>query len=119
MTICSYTHYVPIVGLYLITFYNPARLYRQYGQRQSIPQLMPEFESGPLTQNFLDNLAVTWPRRTIQRGINYNEDPSTDHYYKEWVHLQQTEQDEFVRLWHTRNLQALNFQNMAKRGRHG
>ena len=75
---------------------------------------MPEFETGPLTQNFLDNLVSTWPRRTIQRGIGHNGDPSTDDQYKAWVYLQQTEQDEHVRLMQTRNLQTISTQNMQQ-----
>ena len=97
VTLRSYTHCVPIAGLHQATFYNPARLCRQYGKKQLIPQLVPEFETSPLTQNFLDNLAATWPHRTIQRGLDYNGDSSTDDHYKEWIRLQQTERDEFVR----------------------
>ena len=80
---------------------------------------MPEFETGPLTQNFLDNLAATWPRRTIQRGLDHNGDSSTDDHYKEWIRLQQAERDEFVRFWYTRDLQAKNTQDAAKGRRQG
>ena len=120
VTLRSYTHCVPVASLHLATFYNPARLCRQYGQKQLIPQLVPEFETGPLTQNFLDNLVSTWPWRTIQRGIDYNGDPSTDDQYKAWICLQQTEKDEHVRLMQTRNLQMMSAQSMqqTKRKRH-
>ena len=47
------------------------------------------FEPGPLTHNFLDNLVGTWPRITIMRHIDYNGDLSTDDQYKEWIQLQQ------------------------------
>ena len=47
-----------------------------------------DFKPGPLSQNFLDNLIETWPRRTILRHINYDEDLSTDDQYKEWIQMQ-------------------------------
>ena len=31
---------------------------------------MHDFEPGPLTQKFLDNLTMTWPRRTIHMNID-------------------------------------------------
>ena len=46
-----------------------------------------EFELGPLTQNFLDNLVAIWPHRFIERRINRDGDLSTDDQYKEWVQL--------------------------------
>ena len=101
-----------MASLHLVTFYNPARLCRQYGQKQLIPQIVPEFETGPLTQNFLDNLVSTWPRRTIQRGIDYNGDPSSDDQYKAWICLQQTEKDEYVRFIQIRKLQTMSAQSM-------
>ena len=84
----SYTHCVLVAGLHFATFYNLARLCRQYGQKQLIPELVHKFETRPLTQNFLDNLATTWPRRTIQRNIDYHGDSSTDDHYKVWILLQ-------------------------------
>ena len=56
-----------------------------------------EFELGLLSQNFLDNLVATWPRRTIQKYIEYDGDRSTDDQYKEWIQLQQREKDEFMK----------------------
>ena len=119
VTLRSYTHCVPIAGLHQATFYNPARLCRQYGQKQWIPKFMPKFESGPLTQNFLDNLAATWPRRTIQRGINHDGDPSTDDRYKEWIRAHEAGGDGSVRFQHTSDLQATSSQNIPKRRRQG
>ena len=117
MTLSSYTHCILVAGLHLATFYNPVRLCHQYGHKQLIPELVHEFEPGPLTQNFLDNLAATWPLRTIQRNLSYHGDPSTDDQYKAWIHLQQTEKDEFIRLRKTRELQASNVQNMQQKKR--
>ena len=82
MTIRSYTYYVPIAGFHSTTFYNPARLCRQFGQKQLIMGLVHEFEPGPLSQNFVDNLVETWPRRTILRHIDYDGDLSIDDQYK-------------------------------------
>ena len=62
------------------------------------------FQSEPLTQNFVENFSVTWPQRTIRRGISENGDTTTDDHYKMWIHLQQTEQDEFVKNQKTRSL---------------
>ena len=56
-----------------------------------------DFEASPLSQNFLDNLVETWPRRTILRYIDYNGDLSIDDQYKEWIQMQQTEKDDFVK----------------------
>ena len=106
VTTQSYTQCVPIAGLYSATFYNPMRLCRQYGQKQLIVGPMHEFEPGPLSQNFLDNLIATWPHRTIQRYIEYDEDRSTDDQYKQWIQLQQRENDEFIKNKRTRELQA-------------
>ena len=50
--------------------------------------LVYEFEPGPLSQNFVDNLVGTWPQRTILRYIDYDGDLSTDDQYKEWIQLQ-------------------------------
>ena len=61
MTIRLYTYCVPIAGLHSATFYNPARLYKQFGQKQLIIGPVHDFESGPLTQNFMDNFVGTWP----------------------------------------------------------
>ena len=49
VTLHFYTHYIPVAGLYFSTFYNPAWLCRQYGQKQLIPELAYKFEPGPLT----------------------------------------------------------------------
>ena len=76
-----------------------------------------EFGPKPLFQNFMDNLVRTWPRRTILRHIDYDGDLSTDDHYKEWIQLQQIERDEFVRSRRTRELQAMNFQNMQQKRR--
>ena len=65
-----------------------------------------EFEPGPLSQNFLDNLVGTWPRRTVLRHIDYNGDPSTDDQYKEWIQLQQMKKDEFMINKRTKELQT-------------
>ena len=40
------------------------------------------FEPGPLSQNFMDNLVETWPRRTILKRIDHNGDPSINDQYK-------------------------------------
>ena len=71
-----------------------------------------EFGPRPLSQNFVDNLVGTWPQRTILRHIYYDGDLSTDDQYKEWIQLQQTEKDEFVRLRRTRELQTMSVQNI-------
>ena len=65
-----------------------------------------EFEPGPLSQNFMDNLTGTWPRRTILRYIDYNGDLSNDDQYKEWIQLQQNERNEFLMFRRTRELQS-------------
>ena len=71
-----------------------------------------EFGSRHLSQNFVENLVRTWPRRIVLRHIDYDGDLSTDDHYKEWIQLQQTERDEFVRSRRTRELQTMNVQNM-------
>ena len=83
MTIRSYTYCVPIASLYSATFYNLTRLCRQFSQKQLIMGPVHDFEPGSLTQNFMDNLVGTWPRRTILRHIDYDGDLSTDDQYKE------------------------------------
>ena len=65
-----------------------------------------EFEPGPLSQNFVDNLTGTWPRRTILRQIDYNGDLSTDDQYKEWIQLQQNKRNDFLVFKRTRELQS-------------
>ena len=65
-----------------------------------------EFGPGPLSQNFVDNLSVTWPQRSIMRHIDYNGDFSTDDQYKEWIQLQQNERNTFLVIKRTRELQA-------------
>ena len=72
-----------------------------------------EFEPGPLSQNFVDNLTGTWPRRTILRQIDYNEDLSTDDQYKEWIQLQQNERNNFLVFRRIRELQS----SSARQGR--
>ena len=79
----SYTYFVPVASLHFATFYNPRRLCRQFGKKQLIMGPVHEFEPGPLSQNFMDNMTETWPRRTILRYIDYNGDLSTDDQYKE------------------------------------
>ena len=69
--------------------------------------LVHEFELGPLSQNFVDNLVGTWPRRTILRHINYDGDLSTNDQYKEWIQLQQNERNEFMVNRRTREFQVL------------
>ena len=72
-----------------------------------------DFEPGPLSQNFLDNMVETWPRRTILRRIDYNGDMSTDDQYKEWIQLQHNERNVFLVNKRTRELQA----SSARQGR--
>ena len=60
----------------------------------------------------MENLVGAWPQRTILRHIDYDGDLSTDDQYNEWIQLQQTEKDEFVRLRRTRELQIMNVQNI-------
>ena len=71
-----------------------------------------EFGPGSLSQNFMENIVGTWPRRTILSHIDYDGDLSTDDQYKEWIQLQQIEKVEFVRLRRTRELQTTSAQNM-------
>ena len=85
VTLRSYTYCVPVASLHFTTFYNSARLYRQFGQKQLIIGPVHEFGPGPLSQNFVENLVRTWPRRTILRHIDYDGDLSTDDHYKEWI----------------------------------
>ena len=106
MTLRSYTYCVPIASLHFATLYNPSRLCRQFGQKQLIVEPVHEFEPGPLSQNFVDNLIETWLRRTIMRQINYNGDLSTDDQYKEWIQLQQNERNDFLVFRRTRELQS-------------
>ena len=117
VTLRSYTYYVPVASLYFATFYNPARLCRQFVQKQLIVGPVHEFGPGPVSQNFVKNLIATWPRRTILRHIDYEGDLSTDDQYKEWIQLQQTEKDEFVRLKRIRELQTMSVQNMQQKRR--
>ena len=114
MTIHSYTYCVPIAGLHSATFYNLSRLCRQFGQKQLITELVLEFEPGPLSQNFMDNLVRTWPRRTVLRHIDYDGDMSTDDHYKEWIQLQQNERNEFVVNKRTRELLASSAQKRRR-----
>ena len=65
-----------------------------------------KFEPGPVSQNFVDNLTGTWPRRTILRQIDYNRDLSIDDQYKEWIQLQQNERNNFLVFRRTRELQS-------------
>ena len=46
------------------------------------------FQPGPLTQNFMENMSATWPRRTIRRDITLDGDIITDDHYKAWIQLQ-------------------------------
>ena len=115
MTINSYTYCVPVAGLYFSTFYNPGRLCRQFGQKQLIMGPVYEFGSGPLSQNFVNNLTETWPRRIVMRHIDYNGDLSTDDQYKEWIQLQQNERNEFMVFRRTRELQSLSAQQNRRR----
>lgn len=115
MTIRSYTYYVPIAGLHFATFYHPAWLYRQYGQKQLIVGSVHEFKLGPLSHNFLDHLVETWPCRTIMRCIDYDGDLSTDDQYKEWIYLQQTEKDEFMINKRIRELQTSSVQQKRRK----
>ena len=85
---------------------NPSRLYRQYGQKQLIMGPLHDFELGSLTQNFLNNLVESWPRRTILRHIDYDGDLSTDDQYKECIQMQQTEKDNFIKYQRTKELQT-------------
>ena len=73
--------------------------------KQLIMGPVHEFGLGPLSQNFVDNLTGTWPRRTILRHIDYNGDLSTDDQYKEWIQLQQNERNDFLVFRRTRELQ--------------
>ena len=114
VTVHSYTYCVPIAGLHSATFYNPSRLCRQYGQKQRITEPVHEFEPGPLSQNFVDNLLRTWPRRTVLRHIDYDGDMSTDDPYKEWIQLQQNERNEFVVNKRTRELLASSAQKRRR-----
>ena len=77
--------------------------------------LVHEFEPGPLSQNFVDNLVGTWPRRTILRHIDYDGDLSTDDQYKEWIQLQQKERNEFVVNRRMRELQASSARQYRRR----
>ena len=74
-----------------------------------------DFEPGPLSQNFLDNLVGTWLRRTVLRHIDYNGDLTTDDQYKEWIQLQQTEKDEFMIIKKIRELQILSVHQERRR----
>ena len=74
-----------------------------------------EFGPGPVSRNFVENFLGTWPRRTILRHIDYEGDLSTDDQYKEWIQLQQTKKDEFVRLRRIRELQTMSVQNMQQK----
>ena len=74
-----------------------------------------EFRPEPLSQNFMDNLVGTWPRRTILRYIDYDGDLSTDDQYKEWIQLQQNERNEFMVNRSTRELQASSIRHNRRR----
>ena len=105
----------PIASLHFTTFYNPSRLCRQFGQKQLIVGPVHEFEPGPLSQNFVDNLIEIWPWRTILRQISYNGDLSTDDQYKEWIQLQQNERNDFLVFRRTRELQSSSVQQGRRR----
>ena len=51
-------------------------------------------------------MVETWPRRTILRRIDYNGDMSTDDQYKEWIQMQQTEKDDFIKHQRSKELQS-------------
>ena len=74
-----------------------------------------EFRPALLSQNFVDNLSGTWPRRTIMRHIDYNGDLSTDDQYKEWIQIQLIEKDDFVKHQRTRELQTSSNQQKKRR----
>ena len=74
-----------------------------------------EFGPGPLSQNFVDNLTGTWPRKTILRYINYNGDFFINDQYKEWIQLQQNERNEFMVFRRTRELQSSSAQQNRRR----
>ena len=78
---------------------------------------MHEFEPGPFSQNFLDNLVITWSRKTIQRYIEYDGDRSIDDQYEEWIQLQQREKDEFMKNKRTRELQASSAHGVQRKKR--
>ena len=72
-----------------------------------------EFEPRSLSQNFMDNLIGTWPRRTILRQIDYNGDLSTEDQYKECIQLQQNKRNNFLVFRKIRELQS----SSARQGR--
>ena len=117
VTLRSYTYCVPVASLHFATFYNLARLCKQYAKKQLIMGPVHEFGPEPLSQNFVDNLTRTWPRRTVLRHIDYNGDLSTDDQYKEWIQLQQNERNEFVWLRRTRELLTASAQNIQQKRR--
>ena len=108
----TYTHYIPLAGLNFCSFYYPARLCHQYGEKQLIVEPTHGFQAGPLTQNFIQNLSSTWLHRTIRHNISLDGDITTDDHYKAWIQLQQTEQNEFIMHQKTRALFRISMQEM-------
>ena len=82
VTTRTYTYYVPLASLNFYSFYYPARLCRQYEKKQVVVESTHGFQAGPLTQNFIQNLLLSWLCRTIRRNISIDGDITTDDHYK-------------------------------------
>ena len=75
------------------------------------------FQPSPLTQNFIENMSVSWPYRIIKRGISLDGDITTHYHYKAWIQLQQIKQDEFIKIQKIRDLFRVSMQEMRKNKR--
>lgn len=114
-TIELYDHCVPLPGLRFSTFITPSRLCCQYGRRQFMVTVLPNFEGFPLRQDFLDKVKTLWPRRTLERNLNPNADVTTDDCYKSWVVMQSAEPPGFARY---KRIQMLLNESQKKKQKH-
>ena len=103
-TIELYDNCVPIPGLCFSTFISPSCLYRQYGRRQFIVTVLPNFEIFSLMQDFLDKVKTLWPPRSLERNMHLIIDITTDDNYKAWVAMQALEPPGFSKYKRTQVL---------------
>ena len=103
-TVELYDHCFPISGLHYSTSISPSRLHRQYGRPQFIVTVLPNFESFPLRQDFLDKVKTLWPHRLLERNMHLTADITTDDNYKAWVTMQVSELSGFSKYKRTQLL---------------
>ena len=50
--------------------------------------VLPNFNSFPLRQDFLDKVKTLWPHRSLEQNMHLTIDVTTDVNYKAWVAMQ-------------------------------